>query len=85
MKTIKAEYIIPKWEWVAEDRNGEVILYTHKPKKARNHWWVRHGQSSVLFSPERDEWGVATERFMYPEISWEDDEPTRIVYEGEEW
>lgn len=49
--------------WIARDENGDLYLYTSKPKKIAEEW-------------EADDYSFS--RNSFPEIKWEDEEPTEV-------
>ena len=61
-----------KFEWIAKDRNGEVYIYTNKPKKI-DVYWIDSSSESLSFKPLD-----VFKNSLFTEIKWEDEEPVRI-------
>ena len=55
--------------WVARDEDGELYLYTEKPRKDGDLWNVDIINSSCL---------MELRSALFPEVQWSDDEPTRV-------
>ena len=56
--------------WVARDKDGTLYFYEQKPVKYENIWgYVDGGLSTV----GRDEF-----LFKFPQVKWEDKEPTKV-------
>ena len=53
--------------YVARDKNGDLYLYTVKPKKIDDCWICSYPANMVELDKE-----------LYPEVKWEDDEPTEV-------
>ena len=53
--------------WVARDENGMLYLYLAKPKKYKSKWYpnIRSDYFEI-------------DRKCFPEVKWEDEEPTEI-------
>lgn len=52
--------------WVARDSDGIICLFDWKPKKCKKAWYSDKGQITIL------------EDKMFPEVKWEDEEPTEV-------
>lgn len=55
--------------WVARDKDGMLYLYLAKPRKSQSKWLP-----NILF----DFVGLSSESF--PEVKWEDEEPTELTF-----
>lgn len=74
-------HIHNRYKWIARDKDGSILAYIDKPVKGISHY---------------DEW-TAEDEYMelhkfdylfeniFPNIKWEDEEPTRIVRGGNEF
>lgn len=63
--------------YIARDRNGDLYLFQTCPKKNEEHgYW----QSESKLTD-----GVSLDPSLFPEVSWEDEEPTEaeLVEKGE--
>ena len=51
--------------WIARDKEGGLYLYKFQPNKAENYWTGL---------------GIAMpiDRFLFPQVKWEDEEPTKV-------
>lgn len=54
--------------WIARDKGNELRIYGYKPTKG-DEYWKRDWEDDV-YGILPDEW--------YPDIKWEDDEPTEV-------
>lgn len=52
--------------WVARDYNGRLYIYTEKPQKLLETWFVR-GFGFMKISD-----------LLFPEVKWSDEEPTKV-------
>lgn len=52
--------------YVARDKNGGLYLYTERPKKDTAFWYIGSDYFSKLDSN------------LFPEVKWEDEEPTEV-------
>lgn len=51
--------------WVARDEDGDLYLYNEKPYKSRHSW--NCGDIDYF-----------TIEYLFPEVKWEDEEPTEV-------
>ena len=49
--------------WIARDKSGSLYAYTERPHKCTNYW----GDSPLFI----------LDRYRFPSVKWEDDEPTK--------
>lgn len=67
-------YLDKKYKYIARDKNGELLLFTTKPKKK-----INDGIWEILITTD----GIITEFGMFSElfqdIRWEDAEPFKII------
>lgn len=63
--------------WIARDSNGSLYIYTDKPKKLLEggYWYPSKGR--YWFSFKGDCYSILSD--LWPEISWEDEEPRELV------
>ena len=55
--------------WVARDDNGILYLYLSKPRKSQWAW-----MPNIRFD------FVELSRELFPEVKWEDEEPTELTF-----
>ena len=55
--------------WIARDEDGELYLYTEKPRKDGDLWNVDIINSSCLMELRSE---------CFPEVKWSDEEPTKV-------
>ena len=53
--------------WVARDKDGMLYLYLAKPRKHQSKWLP-----NILFD------FVGLSRESFPEVKWEDEDPTKV-------
>ena len=57
--------------FIARDKNGELYIYLgRKPYKAKFSW--------TLYSGEPDDFKKIPDKNVFPEVKWEDEEPTEV-------
>ena len=57
--------------FIARDKNGELYIYLGcKPYKAKFSW--------TLYSGEPDDFKKIPDKNVFPEVKWEDEEPTEV-------
>lgn len=57
--------------WVARDKDGELELYSHKPKRKEDRvWWPIHGNG----------WDIEINPTLFPSLTWES-EPRKAKIE----
>lgn len=57
--------------FIARDKNGELYIYLgRKPYKAKFSW--------TLYSGEPDDFKKIPDKYLFPEVKWEDEEPTEV-------
>lgn len=52
--------------WLARDYNGSLYIYTEKPQKLLDTWFV----SGLVLLKISD--------ILFPEVKWSDEEPTKV-------
>ena len=57
--------------WLARDYNGSIYIYTEKPQKLLETWFVR----GLCFMKLDD---MKLDDSLFPEVQWSDDEPTKV-------
>ena len=57
--------------WLARDYNGSIYIYTEKPQKLLETWFVRGSGFMKLDDMKLDD-------SLFPEVQWSDDEPTKV-------
>ena len=55
--------------WVARDEDGMLYLYLAKPRKNQSKWLP-----NILFE------FIELSREYFPEVKWEDEEPTELTF-----
>lgn len=55
--------------WIARDEDGSLFMYQNKPRKDEYHW----------YSTDYDLFSI--DDTLFPEIEWEDPEPTEVQIE----
>ena len=55
--------------WVARDKDGMLFLYLSKPRKNQSKWLPNIRADFVELSRE-----------SFPEVKWEDEEPTELTF-----
>ena len=68
LRNINKEY-----KWIAKDKNGEVSIYTNKPKK-EDVYWIDYSPFKPLDFVVLD----MIKNSLFTEIKWEDEEPVYI-------
>ena len=58
-----------KYAWLVRDKSGTLWLHFKKPEKGK-FGWLSNGLKRMY-----------SERQDYPEISWNDTEPTKVILE----
>lgn len=56
--------------WIARDEGGELWLYGENPVKTSEGWWC------LVYKIFYDSFPLPTD--LFPEVKWEDDEPTEV-------
>ena len=56
--------------WVARDEDGSLFLYIVKPRKSQSKW-MPDGSSDLIEL-------IELSRELFPEVKWEDEEPTKV-------
>lgn len=54
--------------WLARDKDETLWLYTYKPRKGDEKW-------------EPTNTCIRMDGFLYPEVKWSDEEPTKVKLE----
>lgn len=62
------------YEWIARDENGQLYVYTYKPKKTNEVWTIYHLNNLSL----EDSNCLSPFKYMFTFIQWEDEEPYSI-------
>ena len=57
--------------WLARDYNGSIYIYTEKPQKLLETWFVRGLGFMKLDDMKLDD-------SLFPEVQWSDEEPTKV-------
>lgn len=52
--------------WIARDSSGQLFVYNEKPQKGSFIWFPSDGYVTEL------------KRKLFPEVKWEDPEPTKV-------
>ena len=60
-----------KWKLIARDEDGELFLFTDKPKKDNNGWQLVNFKTSYT--------SLNIFEFLFQSIQWTDDEPVEIA------
>lgn len=60
-----------KWKWLGRDEDGQLFLFTDKPKKDDNGWQLVNFQTSYT--------SLNIFKFLFQSIQWTDDEPVEIA------
>ena len=63
-----------EYKWIAKDRDGDLWIYTNKPKKEYDRYWKNCSSSKSLSFEPLD---IFKNR-LFTEIKWEDNEPVYI-------
>ena len=63
-----------EYKWIAKDRDGDLWIYTNKPKKEYDRYWKDCSSSKSLSFEPLD----IFKNSLFTEIEWEDDEPIFI-------
>ena len=63
-----------EYKWIAKDRDGDLWIYTNKPKKEYDRYWRDCSSSKSLSFEPLD----IFKNSLFTEIEWEDDEPIFI-------
>lgn len=58
--------------WIARDADGDLNLYFGKPYRNKINYWMTY------------EGGISVPEHLFPEIQWEDEEPTRFASANKE-
>lgn len=53
--------------WIARDKDGILNLFKEKPNKERYRWYSDRIQPDMYLN-----------RLLFPEVKWEDEEPTEV-------
>lgn len=53
--------------WLARDKDGELFLFTSKPEKRSILWDSISARKNFMFIED-----------LFPEVKWEDEEPTEV-------
>ena len=61
------------YKWIAKDRDGDLWIYTNKPKKEDDGHWRYCSSKSLSFEPLD-----IFKNSLFTEIKWEDEEPVYI-------
>ena len=62
-----------EYKWIAKDRDGDLWIYTNKPKKEDDGYWRDCSSKSLSFEPLD-----IFKNSLFTEIEWEDEEPICI-------
>ena len=62
-----------EYKWIAKDRDGDLWIYTNKPKKEDDGYWRDCSSKSLSFEPLD-----IFKNSLFTEIKWEDEEPVYI-------
>ena len=62
-----------EYKWIAKDRDGDLWIYTNKPKKEDDGHWRDCSSKSLSFEPLD-----IFKNSLFTEIKWEDEEPVYI-------
>ena len=62
-----------EYKWIAKDRDGDLWIYTNKPKKEDDGYWRDCSSKSLSFEPLD-----IFKNSLFTEILWEDEEPVCI-------
>lgn len=60
--------------WIARDKSGSLWLFTTKPFKYKSNNYKSIG----FWTTNREEY-IQLPKSMYPEIKWEDKQPTKVL------
>ena len=63
-----------EYKWIAKDRDGDLWIYTNKPKKEYDRYWKDCSSSKSLSFEPLD----IFKNSLFTEIEWEDEEPICI-------
>ena len=63
-----------EYKWIARDRDGDLWIYTNKPKKEYDRYWKDCSSSKSLSFEPLD----IFKNSLFTEIEWEDEEPICI-------
>ena len=63
-----------EYKWIAKDRDGDLWIYTNKPKKEYDRYWKDCSSSKSLSFEPLD----IFKNSLFTEIEWEDEEPVYI-------
>ena len=63
-----------EYKWIAKDRDGDLWIYTNKPKKEYDRYWKDCSSSKSLSFEPLD----IFKNSLFTEIKWEDEEPVYI-------
>ena len=63
-----------EYKWIAKDRDGDLWIYTNKPKKEYDRYWKDCSSSKSLSFEPLD----IFKNSLFTEIEWEDEEPVCI-------
>ena len=63
-----------EYKWIAKDRDGDLWIYTNKPKKEYDRYWRDCSSSKSLSFEPLD----IFKNSLFTEIKWEDEEPIYI-------
>ena len=63
-----------EYKWIAKDRDGDLWIYTNKPKKEYDRYWRDCSSSKSLSFEPLD----IFKNSLFTEIKWEDEEPVYI-------
>jgi len=55
--------------WIARDGNGDLNAYTDEPYKGNGTWYLEMFNEGRYF---------AIQRRAFPQVKWEDEEPTKV-------
>lgn len=58
--------------WIARDKNGDLSLFDEMPIRTFKRWSVDCADSLMESHP------IELDKHLFPEVKWEDDEPTEV-------
>lgn len=58
--------------WIARNKNGDLNLFDEMPQRAFCWWLVDYADRLRANDP------IKLDKHLFPEVKWEDDEPTEV-------